>query len=708
MPQIQNSSPESSLLDEALLGCSDAHCYFNKSDQLESWSDTFLKIYKPIQSHLKAGLSFREFLRLIILERAIANPPVFEKSSDLELWLDQQARLPNTQHLEFVHHVHDGRIINIKHVPVSSGGNFFVAFDITEKHYDRQIKKESSDKFQQFAELASDWFWELDKNLVYYYHSNHNQRLPGVLQAADCIGLSRIEDMNRSNALRDQNFDEHQRALAAGEPFNIVLTVPNADGEANYVRIKGQPRLNDAGEFIGYMGCGRDVSETYRLQNKLEYLISHDDLTGLKNRRAIYNTLQTYIDSIHENQGNNSEYTLALIDVDHFKAINDEAGHQVGDMILLEISAFLSQQMTNCMEIARMGGDEFVILLDGSTDVHLERLQNFVAQLCELRIHQAERVFQISVSAGLAQLDASINSPDELMQLANIACHSSKLSGRKQLQVYSPLNIFQARQQAEIEKLPVLKNAIRKKSVSLFLQPIMNAITDTSTPKYEVLMRLHNEDGDLVLPGEYISVAEKYELMPEIDLIVIENAVDWSNRFAENGHAIDMSINLSGTTLGNQAHLTRAIELLQHSAYPELICIEITETTAINNLDVTREFMQSCRQIGCRFSLDDFGAGMSSYAYLMELQADYLKIDGCFIKNILEDKSSQAIVKSFITLAHELEMSTVAEFVETQSIADYLGDMGIDYLQGFGLGKPSPVEEWYEFLSDDAMGHTGT
>jgi len=693
---IHNALPENRLFDEALLGLSYGHCQFDSEGKLEFWSDNFADLYVEIKEYIQAGLPYRSWLHLLIKHSAIANLPEFD---DVDKWLDRQVEQLGTGQIEFVHHLNDGRKIQIKYVPLSTGANFFAAFNITSEFDAREASEISSRKFRSFAQLASDWFWELDENLVYHYHSEHRQRFSRSQNFRELKGVNRLEDLRQTAVVEDDNKKEHRRALQAHEPVDVVFTVEAETGGFNYVRVKEEPLFDKQGAFVGYIGCAHDSTETYRLQHTLQHQSTHDELTGLFNRRAIMSRLQEIFEVKSENPAAKvAPCVLTLLDVDHFKAINDDAGHHVGDQMLIEIAACMRNSLPKDSLIARMGGDEFAVLIPEGMDTAYPQLQQLVKRLCEIEVEKGERVFRVGVSAGVAVLDQDIADPQELFQKADIACYSSKLSGRSCLQSYSPHNAFQARQNVEITLLPVIKNAVQRREIILMCQPIKAVNEDFGPVKFEVLMRLKNAEGDLISPGEVIPIAEKFDIMPDVDLLVFEQAVSWSQRFKDAGVEVELSINLSGATLSDERKLAEIVTMLEKSGVAERLCIEITETSAIKNLKTARQFIVECKEKGSKFSLDDFGSGLSSFAYLKELPADYLKIDGSFVSNVLEDSASQAIVKSFSTLAHELGMHTIAEFVETDEIADYLSELDIDYLQGYGVGRPEAIENWYEEL----------
>jgi len=268
--------------------------------------------------------------------------------------------------------------------------------------------------------------------------------------------------------------------------------------------------------------------------------------------------------------------------------------------------------------------------------------------------------------------------------------------------LFSPENYFQLQQNEDRKKVGILQSAIDNDRLKLYLQPIVPAIANEATAKYEVLLRIVDEKDQIISPGALIPVAEKFDLIQLIDMQVVKKSIDWLQTFLAQGIDVAFSVNLSGNTLSNKSCLTRIASMVRSCELPHnALGFEITETSAIENIDQVSAFIDQLREMGCLFSIDDFGSGLSSYNYLNSLQVDFLKIDGSFVSNILNNQTSFAIVKSINTLSHEMGMKTVAEFVEDNAVANSLRDLNVDYLQGFLYGQPERAEDildQYQYL----------
>lgn len=709
---VHNASPENWLLDEILLAHTDGHCVYDDNFRLLTWSESFESYYPQIMHLLHPGVEYREILRYMIEYRSVINFPLLSTLESLEAWLDEQVAFVrqkeiNNEQVKYNHKLCDGRTIRVQQIKLSNGQRFFAARDITESVAVRSELKASADKFSQFAEIASDWFWELDENLRYCYHSTHKDRLTRTSSCAGLQGLSRIEEIEKSDIILNDQLAEHNRCLRAHEPVDVVLSSRAKDNQEVFAHIKALPRFKDDGTFSGYIGCGQDVTEIFGMQKKLSFYSSHDDLTGLINRRTLMDFLASSI-STFQQAGNSmlDNFSVAQLDLDHFKIVNDEAGHQVGDLVLKQFSSLVQDRLPARSHLSRLGSDEFVALIPGSGEDALAHIQDLISYVADHRFEVEGRCFSLSISVGLVEPCVTEDSPSSILHRADVACYSAKLLGRNRAELYSPDNKFQARQNKEISSLKIAQKAISSEMFQLYLQPITKANGAEDEIKFEVLLRFFDNQGNILGPGDIIPVAERYDLMQELDLLVLRKSLNWIGEFMQHGCAVSLSVNLSGATLGNQQYLDSVSQVLLEAStttrHLENLCIEITETAAMQNVEVLQRFILTFQQLGCKFSLDDFGTGLASFKYLKSLPVDFLKIDGSFITNIIEDEASQAIVKSFNTLAHELGMQTVGECVENNEISSYLETREIDYLQGYGIGVPEAIEVWFERLSKQA------
>lgn len=701
---VHNLLVEHSLFHEAFIGCSDGHCLFDSDLNLVSWSDSFGQFYSPIINNISVGYNYIEFLRDLVEFRVLRNLELVE---DIDTWLEQQKAHLERESGEFIHHLPDNRIMLIKYVRLSNQSLLFAATNITELRTQKEELANNKNKFRAFAQLSSDWFWELDENLCYRYHSTHNDPI-GFEPQTKMIGKQRIHHVEKY-ADNDHQLQQHHDCLRARKPVDVILTwrldkfesQPSLESDSltvMHTHIQAKPIYDRHGVFTGYIGSGKDVTDSYRMAQELEHQASHDDLTGLLNRRAFTETLDSLLSQTFENK-KAAIKTLVFVDLDQFKLVNDGGGHQAGDHFLQQITPIFKNSFETTAIIARLGGDEFGIILNGRADVALVQVNQLIRELANYRLHWANRSFTIGASAGLVEIDHTQHESSEVLSFADIACYGAKVSGRNQAQLYSDKNPFHRQQNEELSTVKLLNDCLNNNGLKLFLQPQIATANHQLPLKYEVLLRIL-DNGTLIPPGALIPVAEKYDRMQKIDLWVVENSIRQLQAFHAAGIDCTFSVNLSGNTLSDESTLDGIAKLVEDSEIKFFsLCFEITETAAIKGIDKAKTFISRLKKLGCEFSLDDFGAGLSSFSYLSSLEVDYLKIDGSFVKNIETDPTSSAIVKSFNTLGHEMGMKTVAEFVENLAIADLLTEMGIDYLQGYGVGKPRAIEEFFSELA---------
>ncbi len=700
---IRNPSPDFSLLDQALLRCSDGYCLYDDGGKLYSSSFSFGDFYPKLKNRIKPGYAYAEFVRDLLELKAIQN---LKPVDDVDLWVVEHLAQIDEHKRTYVHHLEDGRYMQFQSTRLSNGYWFFAATDITGSVLQRESVEASKKKFESFAQISSDWFWELDKDLQYAYFSTHNAPL-GELGKRKLIGVSRIDHVNES-ALDNPQCREHNAALAERREVDVVLTWKSTEDADSHVHVQilASPQYDTRGNFTGFLGCAKNVTTEYGLKKQLEFQAAHDELTGLINRRAFSNYLNASLktrsaQSVLEKSVGELHRTLIFFDLDQFKMINDSAGHLAGDQLLIEVTETFKKVFTNPDDIiARLGGDEFAILSSSDEKRALEQAEELIGHIGEYRFQWDERKFSIGASAGIVLLDHSSSDESVLLSKADAACYSAKMAGRNQAHLYCAQSAFESNQHDELGKLELINESLLHDRFSLYLQPIVATKDTGEIKKFEVLLRLWDADGEMVPPGVVIPVAEKYDRMQHVDLRVVEHSIIAISKFREVGEPVALSVNLSGNTLSNESSLNRIARLVEeHEVEPGTLCFEVTETAAIKSIEKACRFVERLKQLGCQFSLDDFGSGLSSFSYLRSLQVDYLKIDGCFVSNIIEDKPNRAIVTSFNTLAQELGMKTVAEYVENDEIANLLTELEIDYLQGFGVGKPQCMNEWLEFYA---------
>lgn len=471
---------------------------------------------------------------------------------------------------------------------------------------------------------------------------------------------------------------------------NTILI--SQDGTEYPIADSAAPIRDRKGQIIGAVMVFHDVTESRYLTHKLSWEANHDALTGLINRRRFE---QHLVDAIASVKDSNHRHALCYLDLDQFKVVNDTVGHIAGDELLRQITALIQQGVRANDMLARLGGDEFGILLNQcslsqATQI-AENLKNLVHQF---RFIWNGQTFIIGVSIGVVAIDQTSQNLMELLGAADAACYAAKARGRNCVHIYSLDDSELIKQRGERQLISKITQALETNRFCLYYQKIVSITSKPLVEHYEILLRMLDENGKIVSPNEFIPAAERYGLITEIDCWVIETLFSNYHKLPEKDVLSQglYTINLSGASISNNQFMRFLIE--QFSRYkipPETIGFEITETAAIANFEQARYFMGELKKIGCCFALDDFGSGLSSFAYLMNLPVDYLKIDGAFVKNISHNLISQALVEGFNGIAHAMNLETIAEFVEDETILEKLREIGVDYAQGYGIARPVPI-----------------
>ncbi len=449
-----------------------------------------------------------------------------------------------------------------------------------------------------------------------------------------------------------------------------------------------------------------EAHELQGMARQLSYQASHDALTGLVNRREFELRMKNAWDS---STNNNEHHALCYLDLDQFKIINDTCGHMAGDELLKQLAIRLESEIRGSDTLARLGGDEFgILLLDCSMERAVEIAEKLLSGIKSFRFSWEDNVFEVGASIGLVPINAMSRDIYELLQAADSACYVAKDLGRNRIHLYKEDDIAIASHQGEMRWLSEISRALNENDFVLYrqtIQPLKDALQ--SSKHYELLIRMRNEKGETLLPGSFISAAERYNLMYPIDQWVIENAFSFINRHYSKevrSSSEDMlyTINLSGLSIGNDniySYISSMID--RYDISPNTICFEITETAAITNFSQAIKFIERMKKKGFRFALDDFGTGLCSYAYLRNLPVDYLKIDGRFISGLIDDPMNRAIIESIVHIARVMKIYTIAEWVEDGKILDELRKMGVDYAQGYYIGLP---EKAPDFIKNKGIG----
>jgi len=429
------------------------------------------------------------------------------------------------------------------------------------------------------------------------------------------------------------------------------------------------------------------TSESKQAKQNLSYQASHDTLTGLVNRREFERRAEQLLSTIRQDKG---EHALCFMDLDQFKIVNDTCGHTAGDEMLRQLSVVLQNTVRHSDTLARLGGDEFGVLMEHCSLDDAHRVATSLQKaIQEFQFSWEGKMIKIGVSIGLVPITVDVESLTELMIHADAACYMAKDQGRNRIHVYHVEDLEIAQRHGEMQWASRLNQALEDNRFCLYAQSI-EPLDGNISGHYELLIRMVDEEGNTIPPGAFLPAAERYNLISKIDHWVIKNSF---SLLANNPKFLDKihfcSINLSGQSITENEFLNFVIEQLDKTGLPGgKICFEITETAAITNLSKAIKFISTMKGFGCLFALDDFGSGLSSFAYLKNLPVDYLKIDGMFVKNIVDDPIDHAMVKSINDIGHVMGMQTIAEFVENENIKNMLKEIGVNYAQGYGIGKP--------------------
>jgi len=488
--------------------------------------------------------------------------------------------------------------------------------------------------------------------------------------------------------------EQIERALAAGQPYQLSYRIVTAAGSERWVWDQGRGVRDERGRLVAIEGFLSDATEHHRLSKRLTFQASHDALTGLLNRRAFEERVARVLESAHRD---GSEHALCYLDLDQFKVINDTCGHFAGDELLRQLTAVLQRQVRKRDTLARLGGDEFGVLMEHCTLLQARRAANALrAAIEEFRFVWRDRTFAVGASIGVAAIGAASQSVANVLSAADSACYVAKDRGRNRVHLYRADDLEVERRSSELEWVSRLSAALDADRMCLVYQPIWALDPGARTgPHYELLVRMVDPDGSLIAPGAFLPAAERYNLSVRLDRWVVERALAWLA--ARPGHVAELdscALNLSGHSLADDDFLAFVIERLERSGVPaHKLCFEVTETVAIASLAAATRFMRALRELGARFALDDFGSGLSSFAYLKALPVDALKIDGIFVKDLDQDPIDLAMVRSINDIGHVMGKRTIAEFVEDDEVLGRLLELGVDYAQGYGLGRPRPLEE---------------
>jgi diguanylate cyclase (GGDEF)-like protein/PAS domain S-box-containing protein len=463
------------------------------------------------------------------------------------------------------------------------------------------------------------------------------------------------------------------------------------DGHEFAIEDSAAPIRNSEGEIIGVILVFHDVSSARQMARQMAYQARHDSLTGLVNRAEFEERVNEAIEiaGVEDRQ-----HALLYMDLDQFKIINDTCGHFAGDELLKQLTMSLKSKIRDTDTLARLGGDEFGVLLINCdfnrAGVIAESLRKHID---EFRFEWEDRQFDIAVSIGVVPITSESRSMAEVLSAADVACYIAKEKGRNRVHVHVAGDEEHAIRQGEMHLVSEISSAIDEGRFTLHYQVIQPAAgKNEGGGFYELLVRMIGKNQEIIPPFKFISAAERFHLMQQVDRWVVRESLSFIRKNQGQLQHDVFSVNLSGQSIGSNEFIEFLVNEIDNSGIDaSQLCFEVTETAAIANLKNASHLILELRKLGCTFSLDDFGSGLSSFAYLKNLNADYLKIDGGFIKDILLDSADAAMVESINQIGHVMGLRTIAEYVESEAIYKAVANMGVDYVQGFAIHKPEPL-----------------
>ncbi len=566
--------------------------------------------------------------------------------------------------------------------------------DISErKHFEAQLHRER-DLAQVTLASIGDGVITTDESGTIQYMNPVAERLTGW-HAAEATGRA-ISDVYR---LRDAKSGEPlpvpvrsvlMRAQVVSRLDHALLV--RRDDQRIPVQDTAAPIRSREGFLIGAVLVFHDVTVTLNLAQELQHQASHDALTGIPNRREFERRLGELLD--HPRDGAQT-HVVCYLDLDQFKVVNDTSGHVAGDELLRQVATLIRGHLRASDTLARLGGDEFGLILESCPmDRALALTEAIREDIADFRFAWEGKSFSIGVSIGLVPVLGTDRDLGAVLSAADAACYAAKEEGRNRIHVYQMDDHTLLEQHGQMQWVTRLQNALDEDRLRLYVQPIVPLPSGVDhAPHFEILVRM--EEGDrIIAPGSFLPAAERYGLMPRVDQWVVRNTLAWiGDRVRREGALPGVySINLSGASLSDERFRTSLREALERQQLPAgAVCFEITETSAVAHLSKVVPFIREIKRLGCYFALDDFGSGLSSFAYLKNLPVDFLKIDGSFIKDIEHDPIDMAMVQAINAIGHVMGLKTIAEYVATEGILRRVEEIGIDFAQGYHLGAPRPL-----------------
>lgn len=584
--------------------------------------------------------------------------------------------------------------ISLKPIPSPQGGRQYLleARDITAR------------------KLTEERLYQREANLSHYYDQqpvlmltlDEQNRIQQVNQFAEqLLGYKSEQVLGhrlKEFYLNQDSLIPRQVLLQPKQAINGVwrrdIEYQHAEGHTVWIRENIRPLVESGHILI----VGEDVTETRKLSEQLQYQAQHDLLTGTYSRNYFERELEK---ALGEVASFTRTHAMLYIDLDQLKVLNDTAGHEAGDAAIQFCASMLEEVLPYNSILARMGGDEFAILLKDCTEVDVKKVaDSIITTLSEYAFVWEDIRLNLNCSIGIRLIDHTASSPQMVHAQADTACHVAKEEGRNRYSMYCLDDKELRRREQEMVSVNLVHEALANQRIELFAQQILDLTGEEQGMHFEILIRIKNADGEYISPGIFMPASERYNIAHLLDKQVVTQALDWLSAHPEALDQLSIcAINLSGHSMGNKEFIAFLLDKLERSDVPcDKICLEITETAAMSNMNQAIEFFTQLKSLGCQIALDDFGSGLSSFGYLKKLPVDIVKIDGIFVRDIDVNEMDHLMVRSINDLARQMGKKTVAEFVENTHIIEQLMELGVDYAQGYIIGKPKPLPELVEEL----------
>jgi len=561
---------------------------------------------------------------------------------------------------------------------------------------DAAVLETNAERFRDFVKATADCYWELDERLVFRVISSQVKPVLGITED-QLVGRSFEQWLKTGENVNDENhWNDHLKLLSDRKPFRDMEFRWMVDGELRVFRYSGMPVFSKTDEFKGYRSTVCDVTSSVRKTEAMEYHANHDDLTGLANRRAFE---ASALEALEESRTSRASHAMCFMDLDGFKAVNDTSGHEAGDELLRQLAQLFDNLVRKSDVLARLGGDEFGVFLFNCQVAEAIKLANQIRHEVEnFQFPWGEHTFSVGVSVGLVVVDDRWDSLEAVFRAADAACYIAKDEGRNRVVVYREGEGHTSNRKVGTQWVKEINSALEEGRFRLAAQKILPLDDQPDGLRFEMLSRMELPNGSIVSPSSFYPAAERYGLSAALDRRIIELTIAWMTNNDELRRELrHVSLNLSSASFTDPDFAAWLTNQVQESVLrPEQFCFELGETPTVANLAAVSKFMDQLTEIGCRFSIDNFGSGLSSFGYLRKLPVDFLKIDGLLVKDILDDPTDLTMVKAICDITRSMGKRTVAEHVESPRLMNAVRDAGADFVQGNHIGEPELVTIEYD------------